>query len=184
MSVEFSSYNSPAENRPQVEEIPQEGLPEGACAICHIHLSQRPEGVPQEEVLALAHTAGRAHHAFHDHCLRSWLQRNSNCPTCRAPATIALPWNERVAEKLKTGFWSLFTLSMILLCFNELITPIPGAVVLGLSLLCLLLVFVFSSQARADAKEVINGNIAVFKDVYASCCRRPLAPAEVPLIEV
>eukprot|EP00494_Astrolonche_serrata_P010053 UN10112 len=40
-------------------------------------------------------------HLFHVHCLRSWLQRQHTCPTCRAP--IIPPDNGRAASAQQHG---------------------------------------------------------------------------------
>ena len=37
-------------------------------------------------------------HFFHVHCLRSWLERQQTCPTCRAPVSAADPVPAGVAE--------------------------------------------------------------------------------------
>jgi hypothetical protein len=40
-------------------------------------------------------------HLFHVHCLRSWLERQHTCPTCRAP--IIPPDNGRAASAQQHG---------------------------------------------------------------------------------
>ena len=40
-------------------------------------------------------------HLFHVHCLRSWLERQHTCPTCRAP--IIPPDNGRAASTRQHG---------------------------------------------------------------------------------
>ena len=40
-------------------------------------------------------------HLFHVHCLRSWLERQHTCPTCRAP--IIPPDNGRAATARQNG---------------------------------------------------------------------------------
>ena len=54
------------------------------CIICREHLTSAKK-------LACGHM-------FHFHCLRSWLERQQTCPTCRAPIAPAEPTPPPAAE--------------------------------------------------------------------------------------
>jgi len=47
----------------------------GPCAICLEDPGQDEQG--------LGHTANKTSHVFHEACIRSWLERNHSCPTCK-----------------------------------------------------------------------------------------------------
>ncbi len=50
-----------------------------SCAMC---LADEPIGES-----GLGHAAGSTHHVFHTSCLKSWLNKNHTCPTCREKIT-------------------------------------------------------------------------------------------------
>lgn len=66
-------------------------------------------------------------HLFHIHCLRSWLERQQTCPTCRAPV---LPTGSAqpapnpagacsLFKKLFVAFWLVVSVSLSFVCFRS-----------------------------------------------------------------
>nr|XP_023017733.1 E3 ubiquitin-protein ligase RNF165-like isoform X2 [Leptinotarsa decemlineata] len=54
----------------------QEGQPQKCCQICLRHLTKEPV-----EDLA-------CQHRFHETCIKKWINKSPECPTCRRPVTL------------------------------------------------------------------------------------------------
>ncbi|KAI9030605.1 hypothetical protein DFJ74DRAFT_475618 [Hyaloraphidium curvatum] len=61
---------------------------DGVCIICREEMTAAEPGAPQRPDRPKRLPCG---HMFHFHCLRSWLERQQSCPTCRRSVLVDAP---------------------------------------------------------------------------------------------